>query len=266
MSLIDQLHPADTHEARDYLERRHAAGVQLASISSVGVAIIARNVEQRLPATLAVVDDLCSHFRISAVRVLTNDNSDDTAGVLERSTCRNLAWTELFTGRPDLSGTRERDRTVWLAEYRNSVRASLPRSDLVLVLDADLLEVTTRRLLAGLGDMDAMCWHAAAAQNLVRYVPLEQRWLINYDAFAFRPAWGNKTNYMIERSFHYDVRPTGSMPYRVLSAFGGACWYTGAKYHEAGRKYCGEHGCEHVPFNSGLAMGVSPSMSLIGFL
>jgi hypothetical protein len=137
--------------------------------------------------------------------------------------------------------------------------------DAVLVLDADLLEVTVDRLLAGYGEMTGLQYDAMAAQNLVRTPLLEKHRMVSYDAFAFRPEWADLTNYMIERSFHYDVRPAGVQAYRVRSAFGGGCWYDGDVYFD-GRQYDGEQGCEHVEFNRGLVMGVSPSMSLIGFI
>lgn len=266
--MIETLHPATTTETSGWMRSgyRHAAVVAEESTLSVG--IIARNAEHTIGRTLDVVDSVASHFREATCYVLTNDNTDDTEGALAGWSGKSvsLGWSSKNLGRPHLGGTRERARTEALAEYRNEVRAALPRSDYVLILDADLLEVMPSRLMAGLGDMLRMCWHAVAAQNLVLLKALEPNWLINYDAFAFRPYWGDTTNYMVERCFHYDVRPSGTRPYRVLSAFGGACWYRGPEYFSESRSYDGSQGCEHVPFHRDLVMGVSPSMSLIGFL
>lgn len=270
MSLIERLHPADTTETSTYMLRRYRSGVEALRGRRLAVGMIARNCGRTLGRTLDVVDAVGMHAGDCRVHVVTNDNTDDTVDVLAGRTQPpgvSLGWDEFSLGRPFLGGSRSAGRTTALAEYRNDVKVSLPSdADYVLILDADLHEVTPYRLLAGLGDMVTMCWHAIAAQNLVHLPEFEPDWLISYDAFAFRPEWGDRTNAMIERAFHYDVRPSGTRPYRVGSAFGGACWYAGRKFFEAGREYCGEHGCEHVPFHRDLVMGVSPSMSLIGFL
>lgn len=266
MSLIDKLHPADTTETSSYMMRRYFRGLETLDGKKVVIGMIARNAGPTLEATLRCCTEVGAAAKSCHIHVVTNDNTDDTADILAAYDGGSISWVEHVLRRPYLGGTREQARTVALAEYRNEVVDSLPRdADYVLVMDSDLLEITSYRLLAGLGDMATMCWQGMAAQNLVHYPSFERDWLINYDAFAYRPMWGDRTNPMIERSFHYDVRPSGTRPYRVRSAFGGACWYTGGKFFD-GRRYDGEHGCEHVPFHRDLVMGVSPSMSLIGFL
>lgn len=266
MSLIDRLHPADTTETSSYMMRRYFRGLETLEGKRLGIGMIARNAVPTLEATLRCCTEVGAVAESCHVNVVTNDNTDDTASILAAYDGHPISWVEHTLNRPHLGGTREQARTVALAEYRNEVVRGLPAdSDYVLILDADLHEITSYRLLAGLGDMASMCWHAMAAQNLVHIPEFERNWLINYDAFAYRPMWGDRTNAMIERAFHYDVRPSGTRPYRVRSAFGGACWYSGHKFFD-GRRYDGEHGCEHVPFHRDLVMGVSPSMSLIGFL
>ena len=267
--MIEKLHPTDTNETATYVWKRYLLAKDRAKDSTLSVGMIARDCEAAMARTLSVVDDIAAHFKSAAVQVVTNDNSDGTADVLagyEFRSPTSFGWVESTLNRPHLGHTRGAERTVALAEYRNRVKALLPPADYVLILDADLLEITEGRIMAGLGDMLTYCWHAMAAQCLVRIPAIEPNWLINYDAFAFRPIWGDRTNYMIERAMHYDVRPSGTRPYRVRSAFGGVCWYRGDKYNEPERAYCGEKGCEHVPFHEGLVMGVSPSMSVIGFL
>ena len=271
MSLIDRLHPADTTETAAYMLKRHQSGVEALRGKKLAVGMIARNAGPTLERTLEVACEVGGHAESCQIHVVTNDNTDDTVDLLAAhvpaSAGVSISWVEHVLNRPYLGGTREAMRTMALAEYRNEVKRDLPHdADYVLILDSDLHEITSYRLLAGLGDMVTMCWQAMAAQNLVHLPEFEQNWLISYDAFAFRPSWGDRTNPMIERAFHYDVRPSGTRPYRVGSAFGGACWYAGRKFFEEDRSYCGLQGCEHVPFHRGLVMGVSPSMSLIGFL
>lgn len=271
MSLIDKLHPADTTETAEYMLRRYLRGVDAIAGKKIAIGMIARNAGRTLRQTMECACEVGAAAESCSIYVVTNDNTDDTADVLcdfePRLSNTSVGWVEHVLHRPYLGGTRETARTVALAEYRNEVRWNLPGdADYVLILDSDLLEISPYRVVAGLGDMVTMCWQAMAAQCLAHLPQFEREWLINYDAFAYRPMWGDRTNYMIERSFHYDVRPSGTRPYRVRSAFGGACWYAGRKFFEDGREYDGEQGCEHVPFHRDLVMGVSPSMSLIGFL
>lgn len=268
MSMIDTLHPVDP-EGRRHYDGILDTGKSMAAGTSLGVAVIARNCEQSIGRTMGVVNELSRYFLSTEFIIYTNDCRDNTTQVIADTPLdEDIAFVHVDEelGHPDLSGSRLVTRTVNLAHCRNEAKSYLTgQPEAVLVLDADLLEVTVDRLLAGYGEMVELRYDAMAAQNLVRAPAFEKDRMISYDAFAFRPAWADLTNYMIEKSFHYDVRPAGVPAYRVRSAFGGACWYDGEVYFDA-RKYDGEHGCEHVEFNRGLLIGVSPSMSLIGFI
>ena len=268
MSLIDTLHPIED-EGLFHFEGLLSTARKMAAYDNLGVSIIARNCETTIGKTLKAVEELSGYFAKTAVVVYTNDCTDGTVGAIDSTKVDediNFLHVDETLGFPDLSGSRKSTRTINIAHCRNEALSYLPGdTDAVLVLDADLLEVTAERLLAGYGEMIEWSYDAMAGQNLVRASVLEPRRLVSYDAFAFRPTWTERSNYMIERSFHYDVRPAGVQAYRVRSAFGGACWYTGDVYFD-GRQYNGEHGCEHVAFNRGLLMGISPSMSVIGFI
>jgi hypothetical protein len=268
MSLIDTLHPVED-EGLFHFEGLLSTAKESAAYDNLAVSIIARNCETTIGRTIKVAEELSGYFAKAAVVVYTNDCTDDTAGAIASTEVDediNFLHVDETLGLPYLTGTRHSTRTINIARCRNEALSYLPGdTDVVLVLDADLLEVTAERLLAGYGEMVQFCYDAMAGQNLVRASKLEPRRLISYDAFAFRPTWTDKSNYMIERSFHYDVRPAGVQAYRVRSAFGGACWYTGDAYFD-GRQYNGEHGCEHVAFNQGLLMGICPSMSVLGFI
>ena len=263
-SLVDRLHPVDKVVQGHYrylLERGRCEAAK----STLAVGMIARDCAAAVGRTLDAVAEVGAMFMDYEVHIATNDCQDDTCGVISRKDMP-IVHTDETLDRPHLGGTRKRERTEALAEYRNAVRDRMPAAKWVLILDADLMEVTAERLMAGLGDLLTAGMDAVAAQQLA-YVPaLTDRYLISYDAFAFRPDWGWKTSPLIERSFHYDVRPSGSKVMPVKSAFGGACWYEGGVFREKHRRYDGSEGCEHVPFHRSLKMGVSPSMSVIGFL
>jgi len=263
-SLIDRYHPVDKEVEGHYrylLERGRCE----ARKSTLAVGMLARDCAPAISRTLDAVAELGAMFSGYEVHIATNDCEDDTCGVISRKEMP-IVHVDAALDRPHLGGTRQRERTEALAEYRNAVRARMPAANWVLILDADHMEVTAARMLAGLGDLLTAGMDAMAAQNLVYVREVEDRYLISYDAFAFRPSWGWKTSPLIERAFHLDVRPSGTAVMPVKSAFGGACWYAGWVYREKHREYDGSEGCEHVPFHRSLRMGVSPSMSLIGFM
>lgn len=263
-SLVDRLHPVDKEVRGHYLYLLERGRCEAAR-STLAVGMIARDCAAALGRTLDAVAEVGEAFSDYEVHIATNDCQDDTCGVISRKNMP-IVHTDETLGRPNLSGGRESERTEALAEYRNAVRDRMPAAKWVLILDADLMEVTSERLLAGFGDMLTAGTDAMAAQNLVYKPELTDRYLISYDAFAYRPDWGWKTSPLIERAFHYDVRPSGTKVMPVKSAFGGACWYWGDVFREKYRRYDGSEGCEHVPFHRSLKMGVSPSMSVIGFL
>lgn len=267
MTLVDQLSPVEQDtQYRGWLSLAR----EKAQRCNLEVGIIARNAGPQFAGTLRAVTEVAAYFKTANLRVLTNDCTDCTCDILRAYSGVSLDWVHEENGRPFMAGSREFARTIALAEYRNRVREMVRKNpepvDAVLILDADLLEVTAERLMAGFGEFEDLGLDAMAAQCLVRYAPMEPQRLISYDAYAYRPTWTDTLTPMIEKAFHYDVRPSGVESYRVRSAFGGAAWYYGPTYLDETRQYDGAAGCEHVPFHRGMDMHVSPSMTVIGFL
>lgn len=265
MTLINKLSPVEEPWVTpfDWACRLENA-VEVASTARLGVAIIARDVEHRIVETLTAVNDVAGWFESTRVAIVTNDCKDNTVELIHGIKGGfELIHEDKTLDRPWLGFSRSAERTMALAEYRNRCLDLLDnKHDYLLVLDADLQEVTAERLMAGFYDLISGKFDAIAAQNLVLLPQLSPTHLVSYDAFAFRPQWADVTSPMIERAFHYDVRPSGSDPFACRSAFGGAAWYT----KKRSARYDGSQGCEHVPFNRHYRMAISPAMSLIGFL
>ena len=248
------------------LERSFEVGATVARGATCEVGMIARNCRPNLERNLEALERLSCHFARFAVRSYSNDCTDGTEAVLD-------SWRPMFPttfdyeelGRPFLGGTRVAERTIALAEYRTRVQRMMEPAGFHLVLDPDMLLVDVRRLIAGLGDMVMGGYDVMAAQGLASVPRVIAGRMIHYDAFAWRPKWTWFQDDQRELSFHHDVRPAGCRPYRVNSAFGGACWYGGSYPH---RVYDGGMGCEHVSFNRSVEgrVGISPNMSAVCFL
>ena len=264
--MVDKFHPID--EVGDVeFSKSLACGESAAALARCQVGMIARDCRENLERNLGVLEALSRRFAAFGVTSYSNDCTDGTEALLD-------AWRPTFDTtfeyevleRPHLGGTRDAERTIALASYRNHVKDLMPESDFYLIIDPDMMSIDEERLLAGLGDMIRFGYRAMAAQQLC-YVPqLHSSRMINYDAFAWRPDWTWRQDDQRELSFFHDVRPAGAPPYRVNSAFGGACWYYRGYKNGV---YDGTGGCEHVAFHRSLRgqpMAVSPNMSVIGFV
>jgi len=268
--MIDKYHPIDA-EVRGMFDAFVRGGRQWAKCSTCSVYMIARDCEEALATTLESLEELAESFVEFEVNAYTNDCTDSTADILDR-------WRPTFdtrhineeNGRPMMPSLRGADRTVPLADYRNRVREGSRRSDISLVIDPDIRLIEPERLLAGLGEMMATGHGVMAAQQLAYIPEVSRDWLVNYDAFAWRPSWTWHQSDQRELSFFHDVRPVGAPAYQVNSAFGGAAWYR-ADSGFMDTPYDGTDGCEHVGLHRGMAerhgrrwtVAVSPAMTLI---
>ena len=268
--MIDKFHPIDK-EVRGMFDAFVRGGRVFAKGSTCTVYMIARDCEEPLTANLAVLEELAESFKGFEVNALTNDCTDSTADILDR-------WRPPFdtrhineeNGRPMMPSPRGADRTVPLADYRNRVREGSRVSDVYLVIDPDIRCIKPERLLAGLGEMMSTGHGVMAAQQLA-YVPeIHPNRMINYDAFAWRPAWTWRQDDQRELSFFHDVRPVGAPAYQVNSAFGGAAWYH-ADTDFRRTDYDGTNGCEHVGLHRQMAdrwawkytVAISPAMTIL---
>lgn len=263
--MIDRYHPVD-YVAADAFCTAVEYGIQEAAGLRCEVGMLARDCRQNLRRNLEMLERFAAYFDEFAVRCYANDCTDGTEVVLEdwRPTFDTTFEYERL-GRPHLGGSRCSERTEALAGYRRRVQGMMEEADIYLILDPDLVCIDEQRLLAGFGDMLVGGFDAMAAQQLCFIPSVHPSRMINYDAFAWRPDWTWRQDDQRELSFHHDVRPAGAPAYRVNSAFGGACWY-GPEYLFG--RYDGVDQCEHVGLHRHLGgeMGVSPNMSVIGFI
>ena len=251
--------------AKDF-KATYDRGVDVWRDSDVAFVGLARNCGSRLADNLSRLLLLCESVKSWRLHVRTNDNSDDTADVLERfcGEFSQASYDNQTLGRQQFSAEFAGPRTLALAEYRQAcqwwVLDNALRSDFVVVIDFDMRGGWSHAgMMHGIGALLAN--HNAygmASVSLMEY-QVPGQWL-HYDCWAAR----------LNSSFddytagiggwkHLWLPPVGSPPIPVVSAFGGMAIYeTGA--YLAGT-YDGRD-CEHVPFHESIAAATGKSLFL----
>lgn len=238
--------------------------------STVAFVGLARNCAEQLDDNLARLGLLAENCAGWFLHVETNDNEDDTAGVLERF-CEAYpphgSYRNQTLNRRQFSAEFAGPRTIALAEYRAACQAWVGENagdtDYTVVIDFDAWGGWSHAgVLNGIGwlvEMPeaygmasvSMFQHAAFASRSDGTTGLEPAWL-GYDAWAFR--LNTYTDAYTRGSggwFHQWLPFVGSDPIRVCSAFGGMCIYRTADYLAG--IYDGRNDCEHTSFHRSIA-------------
>lgn len=229
----------------DYLARC-LDGRRLMRRSRAVIGVLARDVSQHLPATIANIERAAAMFGDCRVVVFENDSCDDTREQLcswrDRDSRVILLTQDL--GKPKWGSIRDRRRTADLAWYRTQVQAHIANHcadfDYVLLVDADLQGWSLDGLANTFGQQD---WDVVGANGLCLW----------HGRPLFIDTWAMRT---LHHPAHHDskhvnlaVLPRGMPMQPVRSCFGGLAAYAMPAFL-AGR-YDGAD-CEHVTFHASL--------------
>ena len=244
---------------------RVAAGMALAKGRAINVVAIARNACPFIANTFACIDALRPHFQSLRCYFFENDSTDDTAIDLDlyAATRPEVVVEHATLARPDYRGW-EKDRTTFLAEYRNRcldfVSTRLHGAAWTIVLDMDphggfypdgvFSSIFWLDAFAAQGERVG----AMASYSIIRQTaPDGQLWWAHYDSFAARPQswWRDRKDEIGMSWFAHFIPPVGAPPTRMNSAFGGLCLYRTDAF-TSGARYAGGD-CEHVMFHRALA-------------
>lgn len=249
------------------------AGMTLARSSKVLVTGLARNIANIAPLTMKRLEGLSKLFKEFQVHVVENDSTDGTPDLIrEWQPGFKVTLDSSTLDRPHLPASREAERTIALAEYRQrGVRfAESLDIEYVIVLDWDAwggflnegvltsLHYLSNNNNKGIFERDG--YFAMASIGLAQF-PGSDNWF-NYDAWAHRPLWSWRQR--PEMWYHHFVPPFGCPPIEVSSAFGGLCVYNVDDFITG--QYSGRHlgsgDCEHVAFHRSIAKATGKSMAL----
>ena len=249
------------------------AGMTLARSSKVLVTGLARNIANIAPLTMKRLEGLSKLFKEFQVHVVENDSTDGTPDLIrEWQPGFKVTLDSSTLDRPHLPASREAERTIALAEYRQrGVRfAESLDIEYVIVLDWDAwggflnegvltsLHYLSNNNNKGIFERDG--YFAMASIGLAQF-PGSDNWF-NYDAWAHRPLWSWRQR--PEMWYHHFVPPFGCPPIEVNSAFGGLCVYHVDDFITG--QYSGRHlgsgDCEHVAFHRSIAKATGKSMAL----
>lgn len=237
-------------EFREEYDTRVRIGEKVAAESSVALVAICRNAMPFLPLTLQnSISPLRKKFGRSSMFIYENDSSDGTAEFLKQNSQDFELLSETHS-RPHLNMTKAAERTIALAEYRNTCRRWVaenhPEVDYVVVFDTDPWGgfsvdgvMTTLSYLAereyqnasGMGSYSYCVWGQPVWPQPTR---------CHYDA------WAARLNHWTEHEmlwFHLWHPPVGSRPVRMNSCFGQLAVYRTPNFLEG--EYVGGD-CEHV--------------------
>lgn len=249
------------------------AGMTLARSSKVLVTGLARNIANIAPLTMKRLEGLSKLFKEFQVHVVENDSTDGTPDLIrEWQPGFKVTLDSSTLDRPHLPASREAERTIALAEYRQrGVRfAESLDIEYVIVMDWDAwggflnegvltsLHYLSNNNNRGIFERDG--YFAMASIGLAQF-PGSDNWF-NYDAWAHRPLWSWRQR--PEMWYHHFVPPFGCPPIEVNSAFGGLCVYSVDDFITG--QYSGRHlgsgDCEHVAFHRSIAKATGKSMAL----
>ena len=277
------IYPLDPFAA-DYLRvvREGESHFRDSRVAFVG---LARNCGPHLRANLLRLEQLVESCGSWALRVETNDNTDDTVEVLETfcGAHRQASFQDRTLGREQYGAEFAGRRTIALAEYRTAcqewVRKHHANADFVVVVDWDAWGGWSHSgFLHGVGALaDTPDAYGMASVSLIEYPMLAQgedkkpttvRGWVHYDAWALRL---NSTfdDYTAGLGGwkHQWLPPVGSPPVPVVSAFGGMAIYDTFAFLRG--HYDGEKDCEHVGYHrsiterTGQKLYLDPSMRTV---
>lgn len=261
----------DPEFADDYHDAA-IAGMTLAKKSNVLVTGLARNIAEIAPLTMKRLEAMSKLFKEFHVHVVENDSDDGTPDFIrDWQPGFKVTLDSSSLDRPHLPASRDAERTVALAEYRQRGVwfAETLDIDYVIVMDWDAWGgfihegvLTSIHYLdnSSRGIFERDGYFGMASVGLAQFEGSDN-WF-NYDAWAHRPTWSWRQR--PEMWYHHLVPPFGAPPIEVNSAFGGLCVYHVDDYIKG--QYSGYHlgvgDCEHVAFHRSIAKATGRTMAL----
>lgn len=248
-------------------------GLGLLSESKIGVLGLCRNIETKIQGVFDFIDDLRDISKSVKCFFYENDSSDRTKQILsnKKESDHNFDYVSEDLHRKLYGQTKEKERTIRLAEYRNKcldhARKNYEDIDYIMVLDTDFQEISLHGIINSFGwmngfnEIDALCGFSYEIKNI--YQNTNHKFLWNYDSWAFRWTWWEDTTKYAKESmnwFGFWNPPIGSNPFTVNSGFGGCCIYK--KDCLLSASYGGED-CEHVELHKNLYFNNESKFNLL---
>lgn len=231
---------------------------------NVAIVAIARNVEERLPYTLGVFDEIEKLFNKTYFYLYENDSTDSTVEIIQKWADRknNVVFEHENVNAPHLPQSTSTLRTENLARARNKcqdyVQSIKDQIDYVIVIDIDFIAFSINGIKNSLGWLQTQS-HVSAISgfSFLKKQPIfpngtlhKNEILTNYDCWAWRHTWWSDTHQVgMMYWFQWWIPLVGSPLIQTNSSFGGSCIYR-KDYYLSG-KYSGEN-CEHVMFHQSI--------------
>lgn len=284
----DVLLPPAPEFVKSYTDRVEF-GMKAASSLRVCFLAICRNAMPWLPLTMQHIEATGSRFKAWRAFIFENDSIDGTKDYLThlpRETAGRVSCSLADNGRPHLNFTKAPDRTIALAEYRNSCRLwaakACPDYDYAIVFDTDPWGGWSvdgvMNTLGWLEDYDNRLdgdrrndWSLAAGMGAYSWCqwgpPVwPQPTICHYDGWACRWTWESEHQPWPYNPiwFHFWHPPVGSQPVRMNSCFGQLGVYRMKNYLQG--VYLGGD-CEHVAHwrSCGGDCYLNPSQRVVSF-
>lgn len=250
-------------------------GKRVAARSTFSIVGLARNCALPLEKNLAGLESVAREFFSGwRIHVETNDNDDDTVGVLKRfadSAGGRLTYRDQTLGRTHFTAEYAGRRTEALAEYRSAcqlvVASHRPPPDYVLAVDFDAWGgFGVEGLLSGIAFLSQQPQAFGVAAVSLIHMSLgpqsgEQKAWLHYDAWALRlNSYYDDYTRGAGGWKHAFFPPVGSPAIPVCSAFGGMAVYKTQDYLVG--EYDGKD-CEHVTFHESIARKTGRSLYLV---
>ena len=229
-------------------------GKKLASESTIGVAGLARNIENVFSRnTTFLKENFLSSFKDYEFFVYENDSEDETLEILEEwSKDSKHRYISEKLGSKKFGTSTTQERLDVMSNGRNVCLNNLSQNhDYILVVDLDFISLETDGLFNSIGwlkedyigAMSGFSFHYRT-QPLPDGLKTKNPMWTNYDSWAYRHTyWEDLYTQGQMYWFWWWLPPAGSIPWSVNSAFGGSCIYKSKYYFSA--EYSNED-CEHV--------------------
>jgi hypothetical protein len=225
---------------------------------------LARNIENTIKNSIEKLISVGKNAKEYKIIVFENDSKDKTKEILLdlSKNNKNIILLSETNNRVQFGPTKEKIRTIALAEYRNKLKEYIKENfldyDFVVVSDMDFVDFSENGCYNSFGwfnnfpnDIDAIAGNSFEFKCLNK--DNDQKTLWNYDSWAFRYNWWNEisscygsSQYSSMLWFGFFIMPPGLSLIMVNSAFGGMAIYKTKKYILG--TYDGND-CEHVTFH-----------------
>lgn len=261
------LPPAPEFQQRYEIYRDH--GKKYLETKKIAFVGLARNVENTITNCITKLINLGNSAKEYRIVIFENDSIDNTKQILKdlQNTNDRIFCISENNNRPQFGQTKEADRTIALAQYRNVLKQYIADNykdyDFVVVTDLDFIDFSPN------GCYNTFGWFAlhpeisAIAGNSYEFKTVtlpNEKTLWNYDSWAFRHNWWNELpnyrsiTYYSMMWFGFFIMPVGGPLLSVNSAFGGMTAYKTSQFLNA--TYEG-YDCEHVCFHYNLKKNIT---------